>query len=159
MEAPTERVIGMLNKLIEANNDRIAEYELAKSETKNRALKNNFQIMVRESQALRDQLAAEVIAEGGSPTQTRSVSGSLHRVWMDIRVAMTGKDLKTILNACRYGEEAVLGLYEEALKANFPVPVNVLDFLISQKHKLQQARLRINELYNTIGIAEHANHK
>jgi uncharacterized protein (TIGR02284 family) len=157
METPTERVIGMLNKLIEVHNDRIEEYELAKSETKNRALKNVFQSMVNESQTLRDQLTAEVIAQGGSPAKTRSVSGSLHRIWMDIRVAMTGKDLKTILNTCRYGEDATLGLYDEALKVNFPVPVSVLDFLISHKHKLQQAHLRITELSQVIDIEEHVN--
>jgi uncharacterized protein (TIGR02284 family) len=150
MEAPTEKVIGMLNKLIEANNDRIAEYELAKSKTKDKVLKKKFQTMVRESQALREQLAAEVIAQGGSPTQVRSASGTLHSIWMELRVALTGKDMKTILDACRYGEEAVLGLYEEALKANFPVPVNILNFLISHKHRLQQTRLRINEIANTL---------
>jgi hypothetical protein len=64
---------------------------------------------------------------------------------MDIRLALGAKDIKTILLSSEYCEEALFAMYDEALKVDLPVPVNILDFLIGQKQKLRRSRSRIEE--------------
>jgi uncharacterized protein (TIGR02284 family) len=152
MDMYSERVIGLLNDLIEVNNDRIDVYKLVCGELKSPVLKNTFRKLSEESVKIRKELADEVSFLGGSVTESFSTAGPMFRTWMDIRTALKAKDVKGILLSTEYCEASVLEFYEEALKVNYPIPVNVLDFLIGQKQKLKRSRSWITEQLNTIAI-------
>lgn len=62
----------------------------------------------------------QVIALGGKPETSSSVAANLHRRWVDIKSAVTGKDDEAILNECERGEDVAVKSYRNALKEDLP---------------------------------------
>ena len=60
---------------------------------------------------------------GGNPEQGGSMSGSLHRAWVDIKTAVTGKDDAAVLTECERGEDSAKQAYADALKKDLPAAV------------------------------------
>ena len=110
--------IDIFNTLIEVNNDRREGYETAAKETNEADLKMLFADCQATSQQCIAELTYEVHKLGGMPTQGTSTTGKFFRAWMDIKVALTANDRKTILDSCEYGEDAAITLYEGTLKNN-----------------------------------------
>jgi uncharacterized protein (TIGR02284 family) len=63
---------------------------------------------------------AQVRALGGDPEKAGSVAGSLHRGWIDIKSAVTGKSDHAILAEAERGEDVAKAAYEKALKEALP---------------------------------------
>lgn len=110
-----DRKIDVLNDLIEINNDRIEGYEKASRETDEMDLRNLFASFIRTSQRCRSELVDEVRALGGQPAEGTKISGKFYRAWMDVKAALTGKDRKTILDSCEYGEDVAVDTYDKAM--------------------------------------------
>ncbi len=113
-----EKTIEVLNTLITINNDRIEGYETASKETEESDLKTLFTQFINTSIKCKTELVAEVIRMGGVPAEGTKVSGKFFRAWMDVKAALTGKDRKTILDSCEYGEDAAVGTYNKVLRDN-----------------------------------------
>ncbi|AEE53498.1 ferritin-like domain-containing protein [Haliscomenobacter hydrossis] len=114
-----EKAIGVLNTLIEINNDRIEGYDTASKETEEADLKTLFFHLSQASLKCKRELVYEIRKLGGTPMEeTTSTTGKFYRVWMDIKAAFTGNDRKTILNSCEYGEDVAADTYNEALNNN-----------------------------------------
>jgi uncharacterized protein (TIGR02284 family) len=111
-----EKSIDVLNTLIEINNDRIEGYETASKETEESDLKTLFASLIVTSKRCKAELTEEVERLGGEATEGTKVSGKFFRVWMDVKAALTGKDRKSILDSCEYGEDNAVETYEKALK-------------------------------------------
>jgi len=111
-----EKTIGVLNSLVEINNDRIEGYETASKETDEKDLKTLFGRFAQTSQKCNRELGNEIRELGGSPTEGTKMSGKFFRAWMDVKAAITGKDRKAILNSCEYGEDKAVGTYKKVLK-------------------------------------------
>lgn len=111
-----EKTIAVLNKLITINNDRIEGYQTASDETEEHDLKSLFSEFTSTSQKCKNELISEVDKLGGDIAEGTMVSGKFFRVWMDVKAALTGKDRKTILDSCEYGEDVAKGTYEKVLK-------------------------------------------
>ncbi|HEY8934475.1 MAG TPA: PA2169 family four-helix-bundle protein [Cyclobacteriaceae bacterium] len=112
----TEKSIDVLNTLIKINNDRIEGYETASNETDDEDLKSLFSQLAQTSYKCRAELVTEVNRLGGTPVDGTKLSGKVYRVWMDIRAALAGKDMQTILNLCEYGEDAAIETYERTFE-------------------------------------------
>lgn len=113
-----ENKIEVLNTLITINNDRIVGYETAAKETEEQDLKTLFAQFSATSQKCKQELSNEVSKLGGTPTEGTLTTGKFFRVWMDVKAALTGKDRKSILNSCEYGEDAAKDTYKKALENN-----------------------------------------
>jgi uncharacterized protein (TIGR02284 family) len=113
-----EKVIGILNDLIQINNDRIVGYEKAIDELKDEDadLKTLFHRYTQDSKEFATELTYEVTRLGGNPSDGTTNSGKIYRVWMDLKAAITGKDRQTILNNCEFGEDAAQKAYDMAFK-------------------------------------------
>lgn len=111
-----QKSIDVLNTLIEINNDRIEGYETAAKETEETDLKELFAQLALTSHECKEELVGEVEELGGTPIEGTKVSGKFFRVWMDVKAALTGKDRKTILNSCEYGEDVAVNTYKKVLE-------------------------------------------
>lgn len=78
-------------------------------------LKELFSTLSATSTKCKSQLVTEIENLGGEPTEETRTTGKFYRVWMDIKAALTGKDRKTILNSCEFGEDVAVGTYAKAL--------------------------------------------
>lgn len=112
-----DKSVDVLNSLITINNDRIAGYETALDEANDEDLKMLFAQYKHNSEACRSELVAEVQKLGGKPEEGTRTDGKIYRAWMDFKSMVTGKDRKSILNSCEYGEDVAVNSYEKALKS------------------------------------------
>ncbi|PTR00093.1 uncharacterized protein (TIGR02284 family) [Mucilaginibacter yixingensis] len=115
METKTTSV---LNELIEINNDRVAGFEKAMADIKdeNVDLKQLFQRFAAQSRENSQELAALVGSEGDEVETGTSVSGSLHRAWIDVKALFGGSTRESILSEAERGEDAIKKAYRDALE-------------------------------------------
>jgi uncharacterized protein (TIGR02284 family) len=66
-------------------------------------------------------LKAEVRRLGGDPDKSGTVGGAIHRGWINLKAAVTGKNEEAIINECERGEEHAAHVYEDALKKDLPM--------------------------------------
>ena len=143
-----EKVTDILNDLIQINNDRIVGYEKAINELQDddSDLRSLFQRYIEESRQYKSELTTEVTRLGGDPAQGTTNSGKVYRVWMDLKSAITGKDRKTILNNCEFGEDAAQKAYDTALNADVNYESSVRDLIVRQKSALKVGHDEIKRL-------------
>lgn len=143
-----EKVIGILNDLIQINNDRIVGYEKAIDELKDEDadLKTLFHRYTQDSKEFATELTYEVTRLGGNPSDGTTNSGKIYRVWMDLKAAITGKDRQTILNNCEFGEDAAQKAYDMALNTEEDLEAPLRELIIKQKAALRVGHDEVKRL-------------
>ncbi len=134
-----EKITGILNDLIQINNDRVVGYEKAIDELKaeDADLKMLFQRYTLESKQFVNELTQEVTRLGGDPSDSTTNSGKIYRVWMDLKAAIAGKDRKTILENCEFGEDAAQKAYDMALNTDVDFEPTLRELIVRQKAQLR----------------------
>ena len=74
-----------------------------------------------------------------------SVTGTVHRAWIDLKSALTSKDNKAVLNECERGEDYAKKAYETALKAQ-DLPPTLKSVIEKQYQGVQEAHNTIKSL-------------
>lgn len=143
----TENTIDILSDLIEINNDRVAGFEkvLADIDDSNVDLKTLFQKYATQSRAFSQELTALSAQRGGEAETGKSASGTLHRVWIDVKSIFGGSDRKSILNEAERGEDAIKHAYETALNEG-GLSGEVLKKVTEQSREIHQAHNSIRAL-------------
>ncbi|MGE5520627.1 MAG: ferritin-like domain-containing protein [Candidatus Dadabacteria bacterium] len=143
-----EKIIGVLNDLIRINHDRVVGYEKAIEELKDTDadLKALFTKYINESRQYAQELTQEVSRLGGNPADGSTNSGKIYRVWMDLKAAITGKDRKTILDNCEFGEDAAQKAYDMALNADVEYEPSLRDLIVRQKATLKSGHDEVKRL-------------
>jgi uncharacterized protein (TIGR02284 family) len=146
--ANQEKITGILNDLIEINNDRIVGYQKAIDELKgeNEDLRPLFARYITESGQYKSELTTEVTRLGGEPTNGTTNSGKIYRVWMDLKAVVTGKDRKTVLENCEFGEDAAQKAYDMALNTDETLEPTLRDLLVRQKTQLRVGHDEVKRL-------------
>ena len=115
-----DKVVGILNNLIETCRDGQAGFKEAAEYAESPELKTFFrQESLERAQFLGD-LQQQVQALGSDPDKSGSTAGAIHRAWMSIKGTLTGKDDKSILNEVERGEDSAVDAYEDALRQGLP---------------------------------------
>ena len=149
-----DKAIEVLNSLITINNDRIEGYETASKETEEFDLKGLFGQFISTSTKCKQELVMQVSTLGGEIAEGTRVSGKIYRIWMDFKAAATGKDRKTILDSCVYGEDEALDTYENALENDVEhLSAEQKDMIYSQKTLLKADRDRVKALRDAVAAA------
>jgi uncharacterized protein (TIGR02284 family) len=115
-----DTVFSVLNNLIETCKDGEIGFRTAADGLTDPALQAKFREYASERGDFARALQAEVRALGGDPETSGSVSGSLHRGWIDIKSVVTGKSNHAILAEAERGEDVAKAAYEAALKEELP---------------------------------------
>src|ERR1700761_6085726 len=100
----TEQVAEMLNDLLKINNDRLARYQKALEQTTNldADLSAIFKNIIAESRSYKNELIEKMHELGIDPHPViGSVSGQIHRAWMDLSVALSTNTRKAIMASCQ----------------------------------------------------------
>ncbi|HVG42717.1 MAG TPA: PA2169 family four-helix-bundle protein [Chitinophagaceae bacterium] len=146
--ATNDKVVGILNDLIQINNDRIVGYEKAIEELKDgdADLRTLFHRYTQESKQYLSELTHEVTRLGGDPADGTTNSGKIYRVWMDLKAVVTGKDRKTVLSNCEFGEDAAQKAYDMALNADVELEAPLRDLIVTQKAQLKVGHDEVKRL-------------
>ena len=144
--ADNDTVISLLNNLIETCKDGEQGFKEAAEGVERSDLKSAFYEYSQQRSQYAGVLQGLVRSLGGDPDTGGSLSGAVHRGWINIKAAVTGRDEAAILNECERGEDYAKEAYEEALKT--ALPSNVEDVIRQQSQGVQAAHNRVKELRN-----------
>ena len=114
MSNPNKDVIDVLNNLIEYSKDGEKGFEASAEDVKNPELKAFFVKRAAGCATSAAELQSEVRRLGGDPETSTSISGDLHRGWLNLKSLVTGKDDEAVLNEVERGEDHALKAYKEA---------------------------------------------
>jgi uncharacterized protein (TIGR02284 family) len=136
-----EKVIEVLNDLIEINNDRVEGYERAvrEADSIDVDLQAIFNSMASDSRKYAAELSNEVARLGGESATGTTVKGKVYRVWMDVKKAFTTNDRQAILESCEFGEDAAQQAYSEALSSDAIMSSDVRNLITEQQTSLRTA--------------------
>jgi uncharacterized protein (TIGR02284 family) len=139
-----DEVISTLNKLIETCKDGQEGFKIAAEGVERSDLKSFFYEYSQQRSQFAGELQTLVQTLGGDPENSGSFSGALHRGWMNIKSAVTGKDEAGILNECERGEDSAKNAYKAA--AQEPLPGYIHDVVTDQLRSILQAHDRVKAL-------------
>lgn len=139
-----DNVISTLNNLIETCKDGQEGFQQAAEGVQNSDMKSIFYEYAQQRSQFAGELQSAVRELGGDPENAGSVSGALHRGWINIKSAVTGQDTQAILNEAERGEDAAKNAYQEALEEE--LPANVRSIIEKQAAAVQQAHDRVKSL-------------
>ena len=144
--ASKENTTGVIEDLIEINNDRVAGFEKAIEDIndENIDLKQLFEEYAQQSRKNVQELSA--IAGSAPHLETdKSVSGTLHRAWIDVKSLFGGSDRASILSEAERGEDAIKKAYKDALTGG-QLPYEALEIVRTQAQGIDSAHDRIKAL-------------
>ena len=119
-------IIETLNDLIETCKDGERGFQVCGEDISDGQMKTFLIDRARICAQAATELQEQVIGLGGNPETSSSVSAGLHRRWVDIKSAVTGKDDESILNECERGEDIAVKSYRTALEKDLPPSLRIL---------------------------------
>lgn len=137
-------VISTVNGLIETCKDGQEGFKQAAEGVKNSDLKSTFYEFGQQRAQYVGELQSLVRELGGDPEKSGSVTGSIHRGWINLKSAITGQDDTAILNEAERGEDVAKNAYKEALEQN--LPANVMSALQTQYSGVKTAHDKVRDL-------------
>lgn len=119
-------IISTLNDLIETCKDGEEGFRQCAEDLHDPQIRSTFNDRARGCAEAARELQEVVVEYGGDPQKGSSVSGSLHRRWVDVKSAVTGKDEVSVLNECERGEDVAVKSYRNALEKELPPDVRAI---------------------------------
>jgi len=146
-----EEIVEDLNDLVKINNDRIMGYEKAIEDNKDAQLDDLFRHYVVQSQKFRSQLAEHIVridGKGVTDATSTDVTSKIHRAWIDIKSAITGKDRDTVLSSVEFGENIAVEAYKDAIEKDH-IPAYIKEDLTKQLGELNEAYEKMKALHKS----------
>jgi len=142
----SEKANDALNDLVIINNDRYEGYKKAMEETKDSSLKQLFSSLSRQSDFFGRELRNLFPAAKQAGFNETKATGKIYRVWMDVKAALAGKERKSILESCEFGEDAALKEYNKALECSENFTSEMLTVIKRQKDEIQAEHNKIKAM-------------
>ncbi len=144
-------VISTLNGLIETCKDGQNGFQVAAEGVERSDLKSLFYECSQQRSQFAGELQSLVRELGGDPENTGTVSAVLHRGWINIKSAVTGKDEQAVLNECERGEDIAVNAYKKALDETLPANVNTT--VQNQYNTVQATHDKVRDLRDSANAA------
>ena len=137
-------VVSVLNELIETCKDGQEGFKQAAEGVERSDLKSLFFEFSQQRAHFAGELQSIVQQLGEKPETSGSTAGALHRGWINIKAAVTGKDEAAVLNECERGEDSAKKTYKDALEK--PFPNNIAETIRNQYDSIKMAHDRVKAL-------------
>ncbi|MFM0299483.1 PA2169 family four-helix-bundle protein [Paraburkholderia sediminicola] len=118
--------VSVLNDLVETSKDGEKGFRKAAEDAHDAQLKTLFLTRAEDCTRGARELQDAVQALGGKPETGGSVSGALHRGWVDVKSAVTDRSDREILAECEKGEDVAKKRYHDALEKELPADVRAI---------------------------------
>jgi uncharacterized protein (TIGR02284 family) len=152
MKLSNDKNLRVLNDLIETCKDGRHGYETAAKDAKDAELSRVFMQYAQQRASYITELKERVRAFGGDPEKTGSVSGSLHRGWINIKSAVSSNEPHAVLAECERGEDVAVKNYREALNEG-ELDMETRALIQRQAAGVREAHDRIKELRDSVAYA------
>ena len=144
--AQQKEIISTINGLIETLKDGQRGFKEAAEAVEDLQLKTLFNEYSLQRSRFAGELQSEAIRLGeNKPEDSGSVSGAMHRAWIDLKSAVTSGDDHAILAECERGEDSAMKEYRDAMeKEELSSPIRQI--VSRQFTEVQNAHDRIKQL-------------
>ena len=145
MEAKATQAL--LNELVETLKDGQKGYADAMTDIEDTQLKATFKKYSVQRAGYVTEIEDQMFKLDLHPNTNEgsSVTGTVHRAWIDLKSALTNKDNKAVLNECERGEDYAEKAYQTALKAQ-DLPSALKSVIEKQYQGVQEAHETIKSL-------------
>lgn len=124
--AMPSNISSILNDLVETSRDGEKGFRTAAEDTKNAELKAVFLRRAQDCAKGAADLQQLVTRLGGHAEEGGSVAGAVHRGWVNLKSAVSGRDDLAILEECERGEDVAKAKYRKALEETLPDDIRVV---------------------------------
>lgn len=145
MSTYTEEVGNKLNALLEKTYDAEKGFKKAAENVDNPSLKAYFENKSQERYNFGHELKREIRSFNQDVDKGGSLTGTVHRAWMDLKSLFSSDDEESMLEEAIRGEKAAVNEYEEILKET-SLPLSTKSILQSQKNIINEGLTKINAL-------------
>lgn len=152
METYSEALTDKLNSLLTTLYDGEKGYAEAAEQVENTTLQTRFKELSQQRYDFGHELKAEMKKYGVKPNKGTSVVADIHRVWMNIRTAITNNEEEVLLQECVRGESNAVDTYEDIL-ADVKLPETSRSVLTNQLQKIRQAYAAMKVLREAYAVA------
>lgn len=111
----TSHDISTLNSLIATTIDSVKGYTEAAKDSDNSRFIALFNSRATERQHTASRLQGEVTKLGGNPEDDGTLLAGAHRVFLNLKAAITAHDDKAIINEVEAGEDHIKAKFEDAM--------------------------------------------
>lgn len=113
-------VFSTVHHLIERCKDGAKGYKTAAEDVEDQDLKQLFLKYAVQRDSMITELQTELHKMGKTDDESSSLEGTVHRMWIDIKSAISSKDRVRILEECERGEDYAVKAVEEARAKELP---------------------------------------
>ena len=147
-------LVEALNDLACIHNDRIAGYQAALNQLSvgDSDIHDEFANLILDGNCFRQQLLQQVSELIGSAKEypVIPIFGSIYLAWIDLRTAVSGHNLKSLISSCKYNEELTINLYRAVLQLNIPGAGETLQLLETHERGLKKESEKIRKYHNPV---------
>lgn len=144
-----DEVASVLNGLLETLRDGENGFQSAADGVDDAELKRLFLSLGAQRREFAGELESEILRLGKEPAEHGHLAGALHRGWMDIKSAVTGKDEGAIVSEAERGEDFAVKSFREALAKGLPAAIQVV--VERQYTQIQEAHDHVRSLERAHG--------
>ena len=140
-----KEIISTLNGLIETLKDGQEGFKQSAGGVDDPQLKTVFDTLSLQRSKFAGELQSEIVSLGDpDPEDASSVTGSIHRAWINVKSVVTSGDRHAILAEAERGEDAAVTAYKEAMEKDLPAPIK--DIVSRQSTEVKAAHDKIRAL-------------
>jgi len=144
-----KEIISTLNGLIETLKDGQEGYKQSASGVDDPQLKTLFDTLSLQRSKFAGELQNEVVNMGDpDPEDASSMTGSMHRAWINLKSAVTNRDRHAILAEAERREDSAVAAYKDAMTTNLPAPVR--EIVARQQTQVKAAHDKIRNLRDAV---------
>ena len=145
MSTYTEEIGNKLNDLLEKTYDAEKGFKKASENVNNPSLKNYFRNKAQERYNFGHELKTELRSFNQDIDKGGSLTGTVHRAWMDVKALFSADNEESMLEEAIRGEKAAVNEYEEVINET-SLPLSTKSILQSQKNIISEGLSKINAL-------------
>lgn len=146
-----EQTIDKLQFLLGTLRDGEKGYRESADEATHADYKQLFNEYAAQRARLIGELEQAISRLGGKPQDHTSVGAALHRAWINVRDAITGKDDYAVIAEAERGEDAAVENYQDVLKEELPSEIRTL--VERQYAEVKSAHDRVRDLKHSLQAA------
>ena len=148
----SDKAAGFVQSLIKMNIDSAEGFKTAADAIDSADIASLFREYASQRSSNAEELKAAVAYNGQEPTQSGSVTGTVHRWWLEIKGKVTSGGIHAVLAEAERGEDSIKHNYEAALKECAGSPVAAL--LQKQYAGVQAAHDNVRDLRDSYKSAK-----
>lgn len=138
-----EDTIDTLNDLIETSKDGEYGFRTSAEASRSTDIQQLFTRRADECRQAVAELQALVVQLGGTPEDSGSTAGAMHRGWVAVKSALSTATEKSVLEEAERGEDVAMNNYRDALASDLTPAARALVELQMEGVKRNHAQLRM----------------